>query len=110
MGPVAGVHRLLRTYGQTAGVRGFDLSGRAREVRGSAVVLACGGAGAIYAKHDNQGTILGQGYHLAAEAGLDLWDMEFVQFYPIVLDEPGLPLGDDLPRPIPGGEAAGTGG
>jgi len=79
------VTRLLRTSGRAAGVRGFDLSGRAREVRGSAVVLACGGAGAIYAKHDNQGTILGQGYHLAAEAGLDLWDMEFVQFYPIVL-------------------------
>ena len=85
------VTRLLRTSDRAAGVRGFDLSGRAREVRGSAVVLACGGAGAIYAKHDNQGTILGQGYHLAAKAGLDLWDMEFVQFYPIVLDEPGLP-------------------
>jgi succinate dehydrogenase/fumarate reductase flavoprotein subunit len=85
------VTRLLRTSGQAAGIRGFDLSGRAREVRGSAVVLACGGAGAIYAKHDNQGTILGQGYHLATEAGLDLWDMEFVQFYPIILDEPGLP-------------------
>ncbi|MFA5027665.1 MAG: FAD-binding protein, partial [Candidatus Methylomirabilota bacterium] len=34
---------------------------------------------------------LGQGYRLAARAGLDLWDMEFVQFYPIVLDEPGMP-------------------
>ena len=85
------VTKLLRTSRRAAGVRGFDLFGRAREVRGSAVVLACGGAGAIYAKHDNQGTILGQGYHLAAEAGLALWDMEFVQFYPIVLDEPGLP-------------------
>jgi succinate dehydrogenase / fumarate reductase, flavoprotein subunit len=85
------VTRLPQTSGRAAGVRGFDLFGRAREIRGSAVVLACGGAGAIYAKHDNQGTTLGQGYHLAAEAGLDLWDMEFVQFYPIVLDEPGLP-------------------
>jgi aspartate oxidase len=85
------VTRLLRASGRVAGVRGLDLSGRPGEFRGSTVVLACGGAGAIYAKHDNQATILGQGYRLAAEAGLDLWDMEFVQFYPIVLDEPGVP-------------------
>jgi succinate dehydrogenase/fumarate reductase flavoprotein subunit len=85
------VTALLTASGRAVGVRGFDLSGGARVVRASAVILACGGAGAIYAKHDNQGTMLGQGYRLAAEAGLDLWDMEFVQFYPIVLDEPELP-------------------
>jgi succinate dehydrogenase/fumarate reductase flavoprotein subunit len=85
------VTRVLQVSDRVAGVRGLDRSGRPREVRGSTVVLACGGAGAIYAKHDNQATILGQGYRLAAEAGLGLWDMEFVQFYPIVLDEPGVP-------------------
>jgi succinate dehydrogenase/fumarate reductase flavoprotein subunit len=76
---------------RVAGVHGIDLSGAEWDASAHAVVLACGGAGAIYAKNDNQQTILGQGYRLAAQAGLDLWDMEFVQFYPIVLDEPGLP-------------------
>jgi aspartate oxidase len=53
--------------------------------------LATGGCGAIYLRNDNHEGILGQGYFLAARAGLDLWDMEFVQFYPIVIVEPGLP-------------------
>ena len=74
------------------GVRGVDLAGSERDMRAPAVILACGGAGAIYAKHDNQASIMGQGYYLAACAGLDLWDMEFVQCYPIVLDEPDMPM------------------
>lgn len=85
------VSTLLQASGRIVGVYGHDLRGEAREIRGGSTILACGGAGAVYAKHDNQQTILGQGYRLAGEAGLDLWDMEFVQFYPIVLDEPGLP-------------------
>jgi len=82
---------VVTSLGRAVGVRGFNVRGEDQETRAAAVVLACGGAGAIYAKHDNQATILGQGYHLAAQAGLPLWDMEFVQFYPIVLDEPGWP-------------------
>ena len=85
------VERLQRSAERVLGVTGVDLGGAERELRAPAVVLACGGAGAIYAKHDNQATIMGQGYRLAACAGLDLWDMEFVQAYPIVLDEPGMP-------------------
>jgi aspartate oxidase len=34
---------------------------------------------------------VGQGYSLAARAGLDLWDMEFIQFFPLVIAEQGLP-------------------
>jgi succinate dehydrogenase/fumarate reductase flavoprotein subunit len=55
------------------------------------VVLATGGAGAIYLRNDNQKSTMGQGYALAAQAGLELWDMEFIQFYPFVFEEPGLP-------------------
>lgn len=56
-----------------------------------AVVLASGGAGALYLRHDNPATILGDGYRLAFQAGAILQDMEFVQFYPLVLAESGLP-------------------
>ena len=93
---------LLSSPAGILGVRGIDLRGEAYELRAPAVILACGGAGAIYAKHDNQATILGQGYHLAAGAGLRLWDMEFVQFYPLVLDEPGWPV-TLLSPPFPSG-------
>jgi succinate dehydrogenase/fumarate reductase flavoprotein subunit len=86
------VQRLLTSPDQVVGVAGLDLGGCERGMRASAVILACGGAGAIYARHDNQASIMGQGYHLAACAGLPLWDMEFVQCYPIVLDEPGMPM------------------
>jgi len=85
------VERLQRSADRIVGAKGVDLEGCERDIRAPAVILACGGAGAIYAKHDNQASIMGQGYHAAACAGLDLWDMEFVQCYPIVLDEPGMP-------------------
>jgi len=93
IGILTGFHvtELLRDGGRVHGVRGFDKKGRERTLSAPAVVLACGGAGAVYARNDNARTILGQGYHLAAEAGLELRDMEFVQCYPIVIAEPGLP-------------------
>jgi succinate dehydrogenase/fumarate reductase flavoprotein subunit len=89
----AGVHvtGLERAPGRVTGVRCFTLRGEEGSRHAAALVLACGGAGAVYAKHDNQVHAVGSGYRLAAEAGLDLWDMEFVQLYPVVLDEPGWP-------------------
>ncbi|RPI08332.1 MAG: FAD-binding protein, partial [Zetaproteobacteria bacterium] len=86
------VEALVGASGPIVGVRGARLDGGELEIVAPTVVLACGGAGAVYARHDNQASIFGQGYRLAAEAGLDLWDMEFVQSYPIVLDEPGMPM------------------
>jgi len=77
--------------GRVCGVRGFNRRGEEMDIDAPAVVLAAGGAGAIYRRHDNQKKILGQGYALAARAGLDLWDMEFVQFFPLVLADPRLP-------------------
>lgn len=84
------VTSLLKSENRVYGVKGFDISGREIEIYASSIVLATGGAGAIYLRNDNQKTIMGQGYRLAAEVGLVLKDMEFVQFYPIVVDEPNL--------------------
>ena len=58
---------------------------------GRAVVLASGGAGALYRRHDNPQRITGDSYALAFAAGAPLQDLEFVQFYPLCLAEPGLP-------------------
>jgi succinate dehydrogenase/fumarate reductase flavoprotein subunit len=73
------------------GLWGFDETGEEIFLPGSAVILATGGAGAIYRRNDNQRSTMGQGYALAAQAGLSLWDMEFIQFYPLVLNESRLP-------------------
>ena len=61
-------------------------------VTARAVVLATGGGSALFLRHDNPRMMMGDGYALAFEAGATLQDMEFVQFYPLILAEPGLPL------------------
>jgi succinate dehydrogenase/fumarate reductase flavoprotein subunit len=60
-------------------------------VTACSLVLATGGAAALYLRHDNPNQILGDGHRLALEAGARLQDMEFVQFYPLCLAEPGRP-------------------
>ncbi len=85
------VTKVVVEDGRVAGIAGIDMKGTDRVMASSSVVLATGGAGAIYSRNDNQKKILGQSFSLAAHAGCDLWDMEFVQFYPLVIDEPTLP-------------------
>lgn len=85
------VTEILAENAQAYGIQGFDKEGRNRTILGDSIIVAAGGAGAIYSKNDNQKTIMGQGYYLAAKAGLELWDMEFIQCYPLVISEPHLP-------------------
>lgn len=85
------VEQVLRDDGRAVGLRGFDDRGRPFAVRAGAVVLAAGGAGALYLRNDNQKSTLGQGYALALDAGLALYDMEFIQYYPVVMAQDGLP-------------------
>jgi len=66
-------------------------SNRWLTIRAKALVMATGGACGIYCRHDNPKRMLGDGYCLALQAGAILQDMEFVQFYPLGLAEPGLP-------------------
>lgn len=82
---------ILRNDEGVYGVKGWGRGGEEATIYAPAIVLATGGAGGIYLKNDNQKSIMGQGYYLAAKAGLQLWDMEFVQFFPLVAAEPGLP-------------------
>jgi succinate dehydrogenase/fumarate reductase flavoprotein subunit len=85
------VTEILRQDNRVSGVRGLDKSGKKMAITAPSVVIATGGGGAIYLRNDNQKRMMGQGYYLAAKAGLGLWDMEFVQFYPLVMAEPRLP-------------------
>ncbi|MBB4574657.1 L-aspartate oxidase [Rhizobium lentis] len=56
------------------------------------VVLATGGIGGLYDATTNPLGNFGQGIALAARAGADLADMEFVQFHPTALDSRRRPL------------------
>ena len=60
--------------------------GRRVEVSAPAVVLATGGIGGLYAVTTNPAALSGEGLALAALAGAEVLDPEFVQFHPTALD------------------------
>lgn len=62
------------------------------ELRGGAVILAAGGAGALFLNHDNPKRMGGDSHALAYEAGCVMQDLEFVQFYPVAICESGKPV------------------
>ncbi len=69
-------------------VRGalVEANGQLAELTASAVVLAAGGLGGLYAVTTNPPTALGEGMALAALAGAAIADPEFVQFHPTAID------------------------
>ena len=84
---------LLRGEG-VCGVLARDGDRHLHEIEASAVVLATGGIGALFARTSNPAGADGAGLALALAAGAPLRDLEFMQFHPTALDVPGrnLPL------------------
>ncbi len=72
----------------TGRVRGVlaDVAGRRTEITGAAVILATGGLGGLYAVTTNPTQVRGEGLALAALAGAQIVDPEFVQFHPTAID------------------------
>ena len=54
-------------------------------------MIATGGVGGLYEVSTNPGGSFGQGLALAARAGAELADLEFVQFHPTAFDGPARP-------------------
>jgi L-aspartate oxidase len=71
--------------GVLAGIAGDDGMLRTGTIRARAVVLATGGFGQAYATTTSPAGVTGDGLALAARAGAELRDLEFVQFHPTVL-------------------------
>jgi L-aspartate oxidase len=74
-----------RVGGLLAGLAGADGGLRLGVVRAPAVVLATGGFGQAFGTTTNPAGLTGDGLALAARAGAELRDVEFVQFHPTVL-------------------------
>jgi succinate dehydrogenase/fumarate reductase flavoprotein subunit len=86
---------LVTQRDRVAGCVGFNThSERPVLIRAKAIILATGGAGEIYERNDTTVATTGDGLSLAFRAGLQLRDMEIVQFEPYVQAEPGLPMLD----------------
>ena len=81
------VTALLVADGRVAGVAVLT-GGEARALPASAVVLATGGVGQLYAITTNPRVATADGWALAHRSGAQLRDLEFLQFHPTALKLP----------------------
>jgi succinate dehydrogenase/fumarate reductase flavoprotein subunit len=110
------ISKLLKEDERVVGAVGYNSRLRQSTVfQSKAIILATGGAGALFKRTDCPLRTIGDGYSLAYHAGARLRDMEFNQFFPLALAEPGVPnllvdgriveegkiingLGEDIPK------------
>lgn len=57
-------------------------SGEVKKVLAKKTILATGGIGALYLHHSNANASRGDGHAMAARAGAQMLNMEFIQFHP----------------------------
>ncbi|HXI09226.1 MAG TPA: succinate dehydrogenase flavoprotein subunit [Thermodesulfobacteriota bacterium] len=73
------------------GIIAIELStGKLHRLHSKATILATGGYGRVFRTTTNALTSTGDGMGLALDAGLELMDMEFVQFHPTTLKRTGI--------------------
>ncbi len=83
------LHELLVDGGYCLGAVGMNRSdGEPCTVRAAATIIATGGGAEVYAQTTNVTGVTGDGLAMALRAGVDLVDMEFVQYYPVALRWP----------------------
>ncbi|MDP2873387.1 MAG: FAD-binding protein [Bacillota bacterium] len=94
VGPV--VTAILRSdggLGRAAGVEYYDpAKGEVGREPAAAVIVATGGGGAAFPRSDNPARTTGDGYRLLFAAGVELYDFEFVQWYPLGYADEGFPI------------------
>ncbi len=85
------VLRLAIEDNSVRGVIALELkTGKLHRLRAKAVLLATGGYGRVFRTTTNALSSTGDGMGLALQSGVELMDMEFVQFHPTVLKRTGI--------------------
>jgi L-aspartate oxidase len=76
---------LVSDGGRVCGVRVIDEHGSENTLYASAVLLATGGMGQLYANTTNPSVATGDGAAMAHRVGAEVTDLEFIQFHPTAL-------------------------
>jgi L-aspartate oxidase len=87
------VIKLLVKNSTCCGVQTYNQHGERTDYTASHVILATGGAGALYPYTSNNESITGMALSLAYQAGAALTDLEFMQFHPTMLSVNGKSVG-----------------
>lgn len=85
------VSEIVVEHGRATGVWAQREGDEPELFRAAHIILACGGAGQLFAATTNPGVATGDGVALAYRAGAALADLEFYQFHPTALQLPGQP-------------------
>lgn len=89
---------LVVDEGRVTGATLLGPDGAQHTVTADAVILATGGAGALYRHTTNPAIATGDGVAAAWRAGAAIADVEFYQFHPTALAVPGTPLVSEAVR------------
>ena len=89
---------LVVDEGVVRGARVLGPQGVQHNIDADAVILATGGAGALYTHTTNPSVATGDGVAAAWRAGASVADLEFYQFHPTALFVPGTPLVSEAVR------------
>ncbi|MCX5516592.1 L-aspartate oxidase [Kaistia algarum] len=87
----AEARRLVMEDGRIAGID-VAMGERAFRIATNRVVMATGGIGGLFERSTNPRGSFGQGLAMAARAGAELCDLEFIQFHPTALDGTSRPM------------------
>jgi len=84
---------LITHEGRCVGVTTKNRNGELNQYIAPVTIVATGGCGGIYEYTSNAKTITGDGMAMAYRAGVNLTDMEFVQFHPTLFYKNGQTIG-----------------
>ncbi|SDN11074.1 L-aspartate oxidase [Sediminibacillus halophilus] len=84
---------LITERGRCRGIKSIDKNGSVRHHFAEHTVIATGGVGSLYKFTSNHSSVIGDGIAMAYRAGVELVDLEFIQFHPTMLYQHGEVLG-----------------